>query len=292
MVAAVPPDPLRGLRDDLLVMSQGRSRARSLLPSWYEALQTGSSVRCVSTVSGDRADRAGWTAGPAREPERLAALLPELPDMPLLKYRVGICDATSRRSSLAAQSDVPDFVDADYELGRYALRIRKPQIPDEAMRRFRSAAAAFPSSTSIPTAIGNLYQSWEDWANALAAYDAALALLPSHPDAQIGRVISLPLWPRDKLMARPRRASGCDGSRAGTWSKAVSADTVPPSSDTRFPIAIGIAVDVGNDAAAERNLSSASSGFGDVGMAKHSSGRAQSQRPRTPAPGVAAESKL
>ena len=42
MVAAVPPDPLRGLRDDLLVMSQGRSRARSLLPSWYEALQTGS----------------------------------------------------------------------------------------------------------------------------------------------------------------------------------------------------------------------------------------------------------
>jgi tetratricopeptide (TPR) repeat protein len=59
------------------------------------------------------------------------------------------------------------------------------------MRRFKSAAAAFPSSTSIPTAIGNLYQAWEDWPNALTAFDQALTLLPSHPDAQIGRVISL-----------------------------------------------------------------------------------------------------
>jgi tetratricopeptide (TPR) repeat protein len=59
------------------------------------------------------------------------------------------------------------------------------------MRRFTSAAAAFPSSTSIPTTIGNLYQTWEDWPNALTAFDKALGLLPSHPDAQLGRVISL-----------------------------------------------------------------------------------------------------
>ena len=39
--------------------------------------------------------------------------------------------------------------------------------------------------------IGNVYQSWEDWANALTAFDQALALLPSHPDARLGRVISL-----------------------------------------------------------------------------------------------------
>jgi tetratricopeptide (TPR) repeat protein len=36
-----------------------------------------------------------------------------------------------------------------------------------------------------------VYQSWEDWANALTAFDQALALLPSHPDARLGRVISL-----------------------------------------------------------------------------------------------------
>jgi tetratricopeptide (TPR) repeat protein len=43
----------------------------------------------------------------------------------------------------------------------------------------------------MPTAIGNLYQTWEDWTNALTAFDQALALLPSHPDARLGRVISL-----------------------------------------------------------------------------------------------------
>jgi tetratricopeptide (TPR) repeat protein len=86
---------------------------------------------------------------------------------------------------------VPEFVDADYSLGRYALRDPEKPDQDAALRRFRSAAEAFPTSTSIPTAIGNLYQSWEEWANALAAYDAALTLLPTHPDALLGRVISL-----------------------------------------------------------------------------------------------------
>ena len=78
------------------------------------------------------------------------------------------------------------------------------------MRRFRSAADAFPASTSIPTAIGNLYQSWEDWANALAAFDAALALLPSHPDAQIGRVVSLSNLERhaDAIAAATRLIEG------------------------------------------------------------------------------------
>ena len=70
MVAAVPPDPLRGLRDDLLVMSQGRSRARSLLPSWYDALQNWLAVRRVSTVSRGRADRAGWTCRHSRSASR------------------------------------------------------------------------------------------------------------------------------------------------------------------------------------------------------------------------------
>ncbi|MGH9203002.1 MAG: hypothetical protein ACRD2A_17390, partial [Vicinamibacterales bacterium] len=39
--------------------------------------------------------------------------------------------------------------------------------------------------------IGNLYQTWEEWAAALSAYDAALALVPTHPDALLGRTISL-----------------------------------------------------------------------------------------------------
>ena len=207
MVAAVPPDPLRGLRDDLLVMSQGRTRARSQLPSWYDALRTGS----LSVVFRRYLEVALiCSVDLPPKPERVATLLPELPAVPLLKYRVGICDRDFKAQLVAARSEVPDFVDADFELGRYALRDPEAPDPDEAMRRFRSAADAFPTSTSIPTAIGNLYQSWEDWANALAAFDAALALLPSHPDAQIGRVVSLSNLERhaDAIAAATRLIEG------------------------------------------------------------------------------------
>jgi tetratricopeptide (TPR) repeat protein len=192
MVAALPPDPLRGRRDDLLVETQVRNRIQKLLASvgsWYDTLHTDTqslafrrylevTLLCSVDLRNERFDR-------------LDALVPQLPDLPLLKYRVGICLDQYQPQLLAIQAEVPEFVDADYALGRYALRDPQAPDPDAAMRRFKSAAAAFPSSTSIPTAIGNLYQAWEEWPNALAAFDQALALLPSHPDAQIGRVISL-----------------------------------------------------------------------------------------------------
>ena len=192
MATSVPPDPMRGLRDDLLVETQVRNRIQQRLASvlsWYDAVQTGSQsiafrhyleLTLICSVDG-RADRF----------ERLDALVPRLPDLPLLKYRVGVCDDRYQDRLRPLQSEIPEFVDADFALGRYALRDRLAPNPDEAMRRFRSAAAAFPASTAIPTTIGSLYQTWEDWTNALMAFDQALALLPSHPDARLGRVISL-----------------------------------------------------------------------------------------------------
>ena len=89
--------------------------------------------------------------------ERLDALVPSLMDSPLLQYRVGSCDDRYQSRLHDLRMRVPKFVDADYALGPYALRDREAPDQDEAMRRFRSAAAAFPSSTSIPTATGNLY---------------------------------------------------------------------------------------------------------------------------------------
>ena len=157
--------------------------------SWYDVLQTGSSSEAFR-----RYLEVTLICAVDRRPERferLDALVPRLPDLPLLKYRLGLCDERYQAQLLAVQSDVPDFTDADYALGQYALRDREKPDQDAALRRFRSAAAAFPSSTSIPMTIGNLYQAWEDWASALAAFDQALTLLPSHPDALLGRVISL-----------------------------------------------------------------------------------------------------
>jgi tetratricopeptide (TPR) repeat protein len=192
MIEAVPPDPLRGLREDLLVETQVRNRIQARLASvasWYDVLQTGSHSsgfrRYLELMLVCAVDRR-----PERI-ERLEAITATLPDVPLLKYRLGLCDDRHQALLTAVQSQVPEFVDADYPLGRYALRDPEKPDQDAALRRFKSAAAAFPSSTSIPTTIGNLYQSWEDWPNALAAFDEALTLLPSHPDALLGRVISL-----------------------------------------------------------------------------------------------------
>ena len=192
MVAAVPPDPLRGLRDDLLVETQARNRIQQRLASvasWYDELQSGSHSRVFR-----RYLELTLICAVDRRPERfdrLDAFTTSLTDSPLLQYRVGSCDHRYRARLRDVQMNVPEFVDADYALGRYALRDPDAPDQDEALRRFRSAAAAFPASTSIPTAIGNLYQSWEEWPNALVAFDRALALLPSHPDALLGRIISL-----------------------------------------------------------------------------------------------------
>ena len=186
--------PIRseGCRDDLLVETQIRNRIQARLASvasWYDVVQTGSHSEAFR-----RYLELTLICAVDRRPERferLDALVPRLPDLPLLKYRLGACDDKYQAQLRTVQREIPEFVDADYALGRYALRNRESPDQDEALRRFRSAAAAFPTSTAIPTTIGNLYQSWEDWASALTAFDQALALLPSHPDARLGRVISL-----------------------------------------------------------------------------------------------------
>jgi len=193
MVAAVPPDPLSGQREDLLVETQVRNRSQTLLPMWRDMLGVATASRafrqyleltlvCQVDTSRERIDR-------------LKELSAALADVPLLRYRVGLCNGRFTRDNIASltavQSADAEFVDVDYPMGRYLLENIESADQDEALRRFRSAAAAFPTSVSIALSIGNLYQSWEEWASALAAFDATLALMPTHPDAQLGRTVSL-----------------------------------------------------------------------------------------------------
>lgn len=192
MVQAGPPDPMRGIRGDLLAERQMRQRIEQRLTSvdsWYEAVQAGSHSevfrRYVELTLLCAVDRR------SERVTRIEALVPALPDVPLLQYRLGICDDRYQAQLRSVQAEVPEFVDADYARARYAAA--DPEFPDQdlAMRLYRSAATAFPLSTAIPTVIGNLYQAWEDWNSALTAFDRALELLPSHPDALLGRLISL-----------------------------------------------------------------------------------------------------
>jgi tetratricopeptide (TPR) repeat protein len=112
-------------------------------------------------------------------------------DAPLLRYRLGICGSAHGPTLRALRAADSDFVDADYALGRYAVQVRGYPDLDEALRLLRSAASAFPGSPAIAAMGGDVYQMIEAWNEALAAYDAALALVPDHPDALIGRTVGL-----------------------------------------------------------------------------------------------------
>jgi tetratricopeptide (TPR) repeat protein len=124
-------------------------------------------------------------------PDSFSGAVDPVARTPLFRYGLGACDASHRARLSALRASDADFVDADYALGRYALE--DPVNPDaeESLERFESASRAFPRSPAIATRLGNLYRLWEDWAPALVAYDAALSVAPSHPEATIGRTISL-----------------------------------------------------------------------------------------------------
>jgi tetratricopeptide (TPR) repeat protein len=185
MAAAVPADALSGDREAFI----GRPREfidPQTRRTKLETLADGSASREL------RAYVQGALVCAFSTAEDIDAFVKSIEETaaPLLHYRAGLCLAEHASRLRRLQESEGGFVDADYPLGRYA---RDDAAPDqeEAMRRFQSASAAFPASSSIPTAIGNLYRAWEEWAPASTAYESALALRPTHPDALLGRTIAL-----------------------------------------------------------------------------------------------------
>jgi tetratricopeptide (TPR) repeat protein len=191
VVEAIPGDPLAGVRDVVLSQTPGRRRAAELSTRWMDALASGPGspeirtyLRLALTCTSEDYRK--------MEPADVAAVIPEgIRDAPIVRYRLGICgsDHVSVLRSVRAADE--EFVDADYPLGRAAVQARPYPDLDLALRLLQSAAAAFPRSPAIATTAGNVYQMIEAWTDGLAAYDAALALVPDHPDALIGRTITL-----------------------------------------------------------------------------------------------------
>ena len=125
---------------------------------------------------------------------------------PIYRYRVGICDSAHGSRLTALRASDAEYVDADFALGRYAIDDPVTPNQEEGLRRLQSAAASFPRSPVIAVTIGNVYRRWEEWADALDAYDAAIAVSPNHPEALIGRAISLSRLERSqRRLPRPRR---------------------------------------------------------------------------------------
>jgi tetratricopeptide (TPR) repeat protein len=186
IVLSIPLDPFSGDRDALMVENAATRRPRPTLEQWRRELTTGPG----SSVFRTYLDLA-LTCGPLLYEERDAAAdtaLGRHPDAALLEYRVGICGRPAMLADLLTRR--PDFADVEFELGRAALQ-RERADQDEALRRFGAALAAFPASPTIASAIGSVRQDREEWAEALEAYDRALAAVPTHRDALLGRTVSL-----------------------------------------------------------------------------------------------------
>src|SRR5687768_8026392 len=189
MADAVPVDVLAGNRDATLSQTPRRIRADQRLAEWLAALKGAPGSPALRTYVHLALSCA---SDAVKKPDEIAAdVQAAVRDMPLVRYRLGACSSDHGPVLRALRSSDAEFVDADYALARYAVQLRPYPDLDEAVRLLQSASAAFPQSPAIATTAGDVYQMIDAWAEALAVYDAALALVPGHPDAMIGRTVSL-----------------------------------------------------------------------------------------------------
>jgi tetratricopeptide (TPR) repeat protein len=188
IVDVIPPDRLSENRDALFDIGR-RNRAKGSLVTWRERLRDGLGSEAFRTYLDMSLICAFGTL--KETPESFSGQIAPVVTTPLYQYALGACDMAYRARLSALRAADPDFVDADYPLGRYAIEDHVAPDAEESLRRFESAARAFPRSPAIATRVGNVYRLWEEWQPALAAYDAALAVAPHHPEATIGRTVSL-----------------------------------------------------------------------------------------------------
>jgi tetratricopeptide (TPR) repeat protein len=183
MVGAVSPDALSGDREVTSANPQERFRVRKLLPAWRARLATGQESAGFRKYL-EKALVCELESGVARE-----SFLEEFGTglSPLLEFAAGTCgyvDADRLRPMVDA-----GFIDGEYAIGRWL--VDGPKDHEQALRRFRAAAEAFPSSLSIRTGIGSIHLEWEEWQPAADAFDAVLTVKPRHPDALLGRTQAL-----------------------------------------------------------------------------------------------------
>src|SRR5688572_15514598 len=189
MADAVPLDVLTGNRDATPSQTPRRIRADQRLADWLVALKGDPGSPALRTYVHLALSCA---SDASRKPDEVAADVADaVRDLPLIRYRLGACGNEHSVVLRTLRAADAEFVDADYALARYAVQLRPYPDLDEAVRLLQSASAAFPQSPAIATTAGDVYQMIDAWAEAQAAYDAALALVPNHPDAMIGRTVSL-----------------------------------------------------------------------------------------------------
>jgi tetratricopeptide (TPR) repeat protein len=188
IVKALRIDPLSGDKDAILTELALRRAGREQVSGWREDLKVGPGSPVfrtyldLSLACGFQATEVEGAVASARE---------TFADMPLIVYRIGLCGVGSQSPLVAMREADPGFVDLDLPIARFALDVSQQPDQEEALRRFAGLQAAFPESPVFPASIGSVHQEREEWSDALGAYEAALALVPEHRDALLGRIVSL-----------------------------------------------------------------------------------------------------
>jgi len=188
IVTAQPIDPLSGDRD-VLREDQERRRRPEALEAWRESLRTGPGSAMVNAYL-DLVVACRPQLFQVRE-DAVAAVLTQFGGVPLLQYRAGLCGGNAAGQLALARDSDPEFDDTELELGRRALQDRVRPDVAAGLDHLRTARAAFPESPAIPMLIADVRQNNEEWTEALAEYEAALLLVPTHQAALLGRTISL-----------------------------------------------------------------------------------------------------
>jgi tetratricopeptide (TPR) repeat protein len=184
---AIPPDRFSDERYTLFEV--GMRSARASVPSWREELRDGPASELFRSYLDLALVCAFGRVG--ENADSYTGELDPITAVPLYQYAIGICDAAKLPRLRAMREANPEFVDADYAVGRALMEDPTGAEREDGLRRLRSAADAFPRSSAIAVWIGNTHRGWEEWPAALEAYDAALSLSPAHPDALIGRTVAL-----------------------------------------------------------------------------------------------------
>jgi tetratricopeptide (TPR) repeat protein len=144
----------------------------------------------------------GYLARPGRPPAAAKGAPPDFwngssaardvpADVPLVAYRVGMCDSVSMPTLQRVRDAVPKFAEGAFFLAR-------PEVADapntggrHARELLTEAHARFPNSPSVAYLFGNFFQISGDCRQALQFYDETLQLKPLHEDALLGRTMCL-----------------------------------------------------------------------------------------------------
>ena len=168
--------PFRERWDDI---RSGRERTAQRLATWRASLGTGDVTARYALLSVECAFPD--VSGLSRE-----QLPPEAPgEPPALVWRRATCLGRDLDALQALVVREPAFAEASYLLGVQSLMLGRLV---EAETRVSAALSAIPGWPGAAITLGNIRLALERFAASREAFDAALALVPEHPTARLGKL--------------------------------------------------------------------------------------------------------